>query len=194
DRLEGTANTRNAAAKLIESPRAREILELAFPRPVFERLMRTAEAEARFSRTRQTVLGGSPTARIQEGVRGLESATGFMRGLQRGEILGAFVRSLASGLRQLGIGKVSDDTLRELSRLLFDEYAPPPAQIQPRPSRFPRVEVQPGAVAAGSALASQGERASRGPVRIEGDRPGPANGLPETITPPRRVNSLPSQP
>lgn len=154
DRLEGTANTRNAAAKLIESPRAREILELAFPQPVFERLMRTAEAEARFSRTRQTVLGGSPTARIQEGVRGLESATGFMRGLQRGEILGAFVRSLASGLRQLGIGKVSDDTLRELSRLLFDTYAPPPAQIQPRASRFPRVQVEPGAVAAGSALAS----------------------------------------
>ncbi len=188
DKLDGMANSRNAAGKLIESPRAREILELAFPRQVFERLMQVAEAEARFSRTRQTVLGGSPTARIQEGVKSLENATGFIRGLKEGELYGAFVRSLASGLEKLGIGRVKDSTLRELARLLFDEYAPPPARIVPPAGSLRLPQVQPATLAPAS-LISAPPAALPAPT-IAGDRPPPNPRNMLSRLEPHNINSL----
>jgi hypothetical protein len=122
DKLEGTATGRNAAGKLIESTRAREVLKIAFPdEAALNKLVNAAEAESKFSGTRQTVRGGSPTARIQQEVSGLEGTANVAAGLAQGNYVGT-ARQL---LKSMGFGKVSDKTLGEVGRLLFEEPKPP---------------------------------------------------------------------
>jgi len=116
EQLEKTPENRNAAAKLIESTAVRDKLRLLFTdERDFTRFVESATDEAQMSYTRNTVLGGSPTARIQEETRALTGAGEIIRDVATGNHLGLFGRFL----RSLGYGDVSPDTLDELSKLLL---------------------------------------------------------------------------
>lgn len=174
DKLEGTATGRNAAGKLIESPRAREVLRIAFPdEAAFNTLFRAAEAESQFSKTRGFVRGGSPTARIQAEGASLGDTASALSAMARGDILG----TTRGVLKHLGIGRVSDKTLGRVGELLFDRTTPPKGmtynqrgELVPNPPtrsgptvRIPGVSVPtipslpapgPGSAATGSVIAS----------------------------------------
>lgn len=122
DKLEATPENRNVAGKLIESVRARDLLRVAFPDDeTFNRFLQTARAESVFSFTKNRVLGGSPTARIQEEVTDLSKEAGLMSALRGGDPLSLGVQFL----RNIGMGDVSDETLEEVSRLLFSQRINP---------------------------------------------------------------------
>lgn len=122
DKLEGLPETRNAAQKLIESTRARELLNLAFPDDAtFQRFIRTAEAESTFSFTRNRILGGSPTARIQEEVRDLANESSIIGAIARG---GDPISTGINFLRSIGMGGVSDETLEQVAKILFRQSVP----------------------------------------------------------------------
>ena len=121
DKLESTPESRNAAQKLIESPRARELLRLAFPDPkTFQKFLNTARAESQFSFTRNRVLGGSPTARISEEVGDLTKSTEIMRSIKSGDSISAGINVL----RSIGFGDVSDETLELVAEKLFSNKSP----------------------------------------------------------------------
>jgi len=117
DKLDSTAETRNAAQKLIESKRARHILKMVFPdENTFNDFLAVAEAESQFARTRATVRGGSPTSRIDEDKAALQSAAS----------IGAAVAKEANALsmalklfKELGFSDVSPETLGIVTKTLF---------------------------------------------------------------------------
>lgn len=131
DTLENMASTHDAGRKLVASPRQREVMRLAFQdeRSV-QALIQAAETESQFSATRNVVRGGSPTARIQEEVAGLDQTAGIGAALRQGNVVGAATRLL----RAFGIGKPSDETLEEVGRLLFAPGAARTARALPQPS------------------------------------------------------------
>lgn len=153
DKLEGTPETRNAAGKLVESVRARDLLKMAFPdQAALDRFIRTAEAESQFSFTRNRVMGGSPTARIQEDVRALDQGSGVLAAMAQGrDAVGVGLQLL----KKMGMGDASEETLNEVARILFSRDMPDGqlARIVPRPAR-PSNRATRGASAAGSAVAA----------------------------------------
>lgn len=116
DQLERTPENRNAAAKLLESTAMRDKVRLLFrDEKDFARFLQTTGDEAQMAATRNTVLGGSPTARIQEESRALTGAGEIVRDIASGNHLGLFGRAL----RALGFGDTSPEVLDELSKLLL---------------------------------------------------------------------------
>src|SRR5690606_23301754 len=71
--------------------------------------------ETQMSRTRNVVLGGSPTARIQQEVQALSGAGEIIHDAITGNHAGL----LGKTLRAMGFGQVSDETLDELAKLLL---------------------------------------------------------------------------
>ncbi len=127
DKMEALPETRNAAQKLIESSRSREILELAFPDDAsFRQFLSTAEAESTFSFVRNRVLGGSPTTRIAQEVEDLNNTSSVWGAIATG---GDPVASGIALFKSLGFSDVSDETLREVSNLLFRNTAPTQRQL-----------------------------------------------------------------
>ena len=121
DKLESTPESRNVAQKLIESPRARELLRVAFPNTTsLNRFLQTARAESQFSFTKNRVLGGSPTARITEEVTDLSKEAGIASALRSNDPLSIGVQFLKS----IGMGDVSEETLEQVSRILFSRELP----------------------------------------------------------------------
>jgi len=122
DKLDKVANTRNAAQKLIESNRAKQLLRIVFPDDeAAENFIRTAEAESTFSRTKNTITGGSPTSRIDEDKRILEE------GVSAGSALlhGSDPITLATKFfKALGIGKPDPDALNVVAEMLFSRNLP----------------------------------------------------------------------
>lgn len=182
DKLEGTANNRNVAGKLIESPRAREVLELAFPDEAsLKRLLDVADAESLFSQTRNKVQGGSPTARIQQETSSLESTASAVENIARSPLMG----TAREVLQRLGIGKVSDKTLQEVGQLLFRSTRPPKGmtynqrgELVPAPGAWTGRKVTipklPGArvpppqgVAFGGVVAGSGKMSDQPPMSAE---------------------------
>ncbi len=130
DTLENMASTHDAGRKLIASPRQREVMRLAFQdEGAVQRLIQAAETESTYSATRNVVRGGSPTARIQEEVAGLDQTAGIGAALRQGNVIGATSRML----RALGIGKPSDETLEAVGRILFTPDAAGASRALPQP-------------------------------------------------------------
>jgi hypothetical protein len=116
EQLEMTAENRNVAAKLTESVAMRDKLSLLFPNGGdFENFVQQAADEARMSYTKNVVLGGSPTARIQEETRDLMEAGQMLTEVSSGGGLSV----LARVLRGFGYGDVPEDVLSELGELLL---------------------------------------------------------------------------
>lgn len=154
DKLEGTPETRNAAGKLIESVRARDLIKMSFPDDeTLKRFISTAEAESQFTFTRNRVLSGSPTARIQEDVRALEQGSGVLSAIGQGkDAVGVTVQLL----KKLGMGRASDETLEEVAKILFSREVPERqlARIASNTARRAPSAAARGGVAAGSAVAA----------------------------------------
>ncbi|MCP5017608.1 MAG: hypothetical protein GY938_20405, partial [Ketobacter sp.] len=147
DKLEKTPETRNAAQKLIESPRQREILSMVFPdSDDMNRFLQTARAESQFSFTKNRILGGSPTTPRLEEAADLTREASVAAALRGGDTTGMAIQFL----RSVGMGDVSEDTLEEVSRLLFSRALPKKAAAQiMRPSvQIPEIPRQ-GAIAGG---------------------------------------------
>lgn len=159
DKLEATPANRNVAGRLIESTRAKEILRLAFPNAeAFKKFVQTAEAESQFAFTRGRVLGGSPTARIMEEVKNLESGAGVLSQLAQGR---DFTAVGIQFLAKLGLGKdVSPETLNELAKVLFNRNLAPASISRMAPQATgPIIEPitrQVGAASGANALVSAG--------------------------------------
>lgn len=118
DKLDGISSGADAASKLIESPRAREVLRLAFPdEAAFDRMIRAAETESRFARTRAAVGRGAGAANAESDV--IEGA-GIATMIARGE----FGRATGELLKRFGLGKVSDKTRAAVTRALFGTTVP----------------------------------------------------------------------
>ena len=121
DKLESTPESRNVAQKLIESPRARELLRIAFPNAdSLNKFLQTARAESQFSFTNNRVLGGSPTTRIAEEVTDLSKEAGIASALRSNDPLSIGVQFLKS----IGMGDVSEETLEQVSTILFSRKIP----------------------------------------------------------------------
>lgn len=173
EQLETTPESRNAAQKLIESTAVRDKLRLLFKdEDSFARFAEQAADEAQMTHTRNRVLAGSPTARIQEETRALEGAGEIAFDVATGNKLGAF-----SGImRAIGFGDVAPETLEELSKLLLEKQSPQTlARLQRAAQRVPirplsagtRATIATGTGAMGGALAGnvQRENSSRlGPL------------------------------
>lgn len=118
DMIESSADNRNTAAQVIRSPRARQAVRLAFDSDeAFERFMRTAESESVFSQTRNTVLSGSRTAEFQQDIKDVSRGAGALRAATY-----SGSDPISSGvqmLQHLGFGDASQETLEEMSDLLF---------------------------------------------------------------------------
>jgi hypothetical protein len=150
DKLEAAGTDANVTGRLIETPRARQILELAFPdRAALERMIRSAEAENQFARTRTTVSGPARRAAVDELEQGRQGAS-IAAALARGETL----RATSGLLKLLGFGETSNRTRAELARALFRRDVPG-AGSPSRAAEFRRSvgNVAPGAVAGGAAAA-----------------------------------------
>lgn len=115
DQIEATA-TPGGTVKRALTPRAKRLVRLAFPDDKsFEKFVRVGEAEIRFAETSNRVLGGSPTARIQEDIADIGSGVVAARAFS-----GDPVAIGATFLRQMGHKDVSDATLREVSKIIFN--------------------------------------------------------------------------
>lgn len=162
DMLETTPENRNAAQKLIESTAVRDKLRLLFKDDkAVEDFMQQAIDESQMSFTKNFILGGSPTARIQEDVKAMSSVGEFIRDAVTGNHAGVFARLL----RGIGYGDVSDETLEELSKLLLSRQSPATIRrigqqaILPPPSSIsPTTQ----AITGGAAGAVAGSAAGRG--------------------------------
>ena len=117
DKLDSTAETRNVAQKLIESKRARQVLKMVFPDEAsFDDFLAVAEAESRFSMTRGTVRGGSPTSRIDEDKAALQTAASVSSAVsQEANALSMALRLF----KELGFTDVSPETLGIVTKALF---------------------------------------------------------------------------
>lgn len=135
DRLESASENRNMAGKMIESVRARDILRLAFPDDgSFSRFVRAAEAQSRFTDTRNMALSGSHTARIQQDLGALDAAGSVI------EVAKNANSPLALGmdlLKKMGFGDVSDETLEEVAKMLFKRTKIDPTIVVSPPQRPP---------------------------------------------------------
>ncbi len=153
DKLDRSPANRNAAQKLIESNRSRQMLRMVFPdEESFNRFIQTAEAESTFSGTKNTVLGGSPTTRITEDVKdiqeGLSAGSAILQGGDPLSIAARFFKSL-------GIGKPNPDSLKVVAETLFSRKLPQKQmkRILSRPS-IPNVVARSGAVVGGTTPAT----------------------------------------
>lgn len=158
-KLETTPESRNAAQKLVETTAMRDKLKLLFPNDAsVARFMQTASDEAQMSYTKNKVLGGSPTARIQQETGALSTAGEVLHDVATGNKLGLFSKFI----RSLGYGEVSPETMTELSDLLLNPQSKstirrlanmattaPPAQISPNTWRTA------GGVAGGASALAQ---------------------------------------
>jgi len=112
ERLDDIADNRNAAETLIRTPRMRNLLRLAFPnKEAHEKFISVAEAESRFAFTRQRVLGGSPTARIQQETRFLEEGV---------PVAASIPVMMLRWIQKIGLRDTEPETLEEISKILFN--------------------------------------------------------------------------
>lgn len=119
DKLDAVATGKDATGQLVDSPRDREILRLAFPdKAALDRLLAGAERESTFARTRAVVKG--PAAASLDGDTQLLEGAGLVGALARGDHLGVATRLM----KRLGIGEVKPKTLGAVSRLLFSRVVP----------------------------------------------------------------------
>lgn len=76
DQLDSLQNVTGAANRFSRIPKLRAALQTVFPdAQALEDFLQTAASESRFAQTRNTVIGGSPTARIQAGQRSAAADT-----------------------------------------------------------------------------------------------------------------------
>lgn len=156
DNLDNVLSTSNAAKRFASMPRLREVLRLAFPdQNELQRFLQTAANESRFSETRNALLGGSPTARIQASQRAAAGESGVLEGIT--DVLtggtAAFVRGLRNSIFRQDI---EPETADEILRILLDPSVIPNNLRVPLPQRagnfiVPRLNRTdfPGAVAGG---------------------------------------------
>lgn len=148
DKIESMADNRNVGGKLIESPRAREVLRMVFPTDeAFDGFVRLAEAESRFSQTRNMVLGGSPTTRIAEDVSALNQGASMASAMAQGDPVMASI----SLIRNLGLGDVSQETLEEVANILFSQNLPQSTISRISPTVTTALPSAPGMIIGGTA-------------------------------------------
>lgn len=118
DRVEGISGDRNAAKAITQSTKVKDILRLVFPNEdTFNDFVNKAQAESVFTNTRNTVLSGSRTAEFQQDIADLQRGAGALSALREGgDVIGGGLRLL----QELGISDVSDETLEEVAKLLFN--------------------------------------------------------------------------
>lgn len=144
-----SVNSNRLANKFADTPKFRQIIQNLFPsQDAVNEFIQTASAQSQFARTRNTILGGSPTARIQAD-----------RSAMSPGILGAFAEGAvdpASGLaRALSLfgsnTSLSQEVLQEMGEILFNPRIIPSRAL--RRSTLPSIfEIPRGdpAVTAGS--------------------------------------------
>lgn len=160
DKLDTLPESRNAAQKLIESPRARGILKAAFPDEAsLNKFLQTARAESQFSFTKNRVLGGSPTARITEEVTDLTKEANIATALRGGDAISMGIQFL----RSVGMGDVSDETLEHVAMMLFSGKLPKQSlgQAVRQSAKVPEVTRQTATAGGVGALVGQREEAKQ---------------------------------
>ena len=128
--LSKQSENRNVAKRIVEVPRFRQLAQLVFPdKDALESFLNTAAAESTFSKTRNTILGGSPTARI---LSDRKAATDSIGGLLFDGVTNPG-STMAQALRStLNNSKLTDDVLKELGDILLDPKVVPEALKPPR--------------------------------------------------------------
>lgn len=125
DQLDNTSMTHDATRKLISTQAMREKLGMIFPEP--EDFIKKTLAEAEFSRTRQILTGGSPTA---ERLAGQQSLVADIQP----DLVGGLVSNdpIMAGRALLGIftkNKVTPEVINQLANTML-EQGMNPAQIR----------------------------------------------------------------
>lgn len=135
--LSKQGETRNTAKRLVEVPRFKQMAQLVFPdKDALQQFMNRASAESTFSQTRNLVLGGSPTARIQaDRMAATDSITGLLFDGMTNPSMG-----IAQAIRStMNNSKLTDEVLEEMGNILLDPNVVPEALIarrMPNPLRF----------------------------------------------------------
>lgn len=112
--------------KFFDNPNAREVLKVVFQKDTekfkpYEQFIKLMESEANFVRTRNKIIGGSPTApRLADNQEfALRSAGNFMDRAKDGRLLEAVMGSLARKAEELWSVKASD--AEAIAKLLFND-------------------------------------------------------------------------
>lgn len=138
DKIESTPDNINAARRITNSPRVRQMLRMVFPSDeAFEDFLQQTNRVSRFKDTQNRVLGGSPTAEKLSDQGMVNEMAGVASAMRQGNDPIAMTIGL---LKSIGFGDVSDETLEAVARILFT----PGAQIPRRTMQniSPRIRPQ----------------------------------------------------
>lgn len=156
DKIEATPDNVNAATRITNSPRVRQLLRMVFPTDeAFEDFLAQTNRVSRFKDTQNRVLGGSPTAEKLSDQGMVNEMAGVTSAMRQGNDPIAIGISM---LRQMGFGDVSDETLEAVARILFTPGEQLPQRtmrnISPRisPPMFSSFERQAGIAGGTNAL------------------------------------------
>ena len=118
DKVNAARDGADVVKRFFGSPIMRDRLQAAFPdKASFDKFEALMKREAAMYQRGQSVIGGSPTARIIADQTELASTPGFLARLMTGDIAGATGQGLAAAVRRSQ--GVNPGTADELSRLLF---------------------------------------------------------------------------
>lgn len=113
-----SVNSNRLANQFSSTPKFRQIIQNLFPsQDAVNDFIQTASAQSQFAKTRNTVLGGSPTARIEADRNAL--TPGFLGAAVEGTVdpVGGLSRALSLFSSNT---KLSPDVLEEMGKILFD--------------------------------------------------------------------------
>lgn len=120
DAVAKSADGRNAVVKVFGNPMMRDKLAVIFPdKANFDRFARRMAAEARMSRTRQFILGGSPTARIEAEKMDVAAGAGVVQSALEGRKTDALIGLLRAGRDRLS--RPNKKVAQDLARMLFSQ-------------------------------------------------------------------------
>lgn len=120
DAVAKSADGRNAVVKVFGSPMMRDKLAVIFPdKANFDRFARRMAAEARMSRTRQFILGGSPTARIEAEKLDVAAGAGVVQSALEGRKTDALIALLRAGRDRLS--RPNQKVAEDLAKMLFSQ-------------------------------------------------------------------------
>ncbi len=135
--LSKQGETRNTAKRLVEVPRFKQMAQLVFPdKDALQQFMNRASAESTFSQTRNLVLGGSPTARIQaDRLAATDSITGLLFEGMTNPSMG-----IAQAIRStMNNSRLTDEVLEEMGNILLDPQVVPESLVASRLPPFLRM-------------------------------------------------------
>lgn len=135
DELSRTSVKRATLAnKFADVPKFRDVVRELFPNQnAVDDFLRAAEAQSRFTQTKNMVTGGSPTARIDADRAAL--SPGFLRVASDAAVSPA--SGLSSALRLIrGNTTITPEVIEEIGKILFDPNVIP-RQLRPNPLLMP---------------------------------------------------------